>query len=59
MDIREIRQAVKMTRADFARYFGIPYRTVEEWESRRAKCAPYLIALIRYKLEKEGLLHDE
>lgn len=55
MSIREIRKLTGMNRKQFSEYFGIPYRTVEDWEAGRAKCAPYLLALIVYKLEKEGL----
>ena len=55
MSIKEIRLSTGMNRKEFAEYFGIPYRTVEDWEAGKAKCAPYLLALIVYKLEKEGL----
>lgn len=57
MSIKEIRLSTGMNRKEFAEYFGIPYRTLEDWEAGRAKCAPYLLALIVYKLEREGLLH--
>ena len=43
-----------MSRAAFAEYFGVPYRTLQKWELGERECAPYLVALIRYKLEKEG-----
>lgn len=57
MSIKEIRLSTGMNRKQFADYFGIPYRTLEDWEAAKAKCAPYLLALIVYKLEKEGLLN--
>lgn len=57
MSIKEIRLATGMNRKQFADYFGIPYRTLEDWEAEKAKCAPYLLALIAYKLEREGLLN--
>ena len=59
MSIKEIRLTTGMNRRQFSEYFGIPYRTVEDWEAGRAKCATYLFDLIVYKLEKEGLLNRE
>lgn len=58
MSIKELRSITGMTRKQFSDYFGIPYRTVEDWEAGKSKCAPYLLSLIHYKLEKEGLLHE-
>lgn len=56
-NIKEIRLLTGMNRREFADYFGIPYRTVEDWEAGRSKCAPYLLNLIVYKLEREGMLN--
>ena len=58
MSIKEIRIATGMNRKQFAEYFEIPYRTVEDWEAGKAKCAEYLVKLIKYKLEKEGMLNE-
>ena len=55
MTIKELRTASKMTQKAFAEYFGIPKRNIEDWESGRAECRPYLLNLMAYKLEKEGL----
>lgn len=57
MDIKTLRESSGMSRIQFAEYFGIPYRTLQKWELGERECAPYLIALICYKLEKEGLFH--
>lgn len=51
-----------MTRANmknkqFSEYFGIPLRTVQQWEKGDREPAPYLISLMEYKLKNEGLLH--
>ena len=48
-----------MTQKEFSEYFGIPKRTIEDWERNIRKCAPYLEDLIQYKLEKEGLIKTE
>lgn len=56
MTIKEMRAASGMTQKAFSEYFGIPKRTIECWEGGQRNCQEYLIELIRYKLEKEGLL---
>ena len=44
-----------MNMKQFSDYFGIPYRTVQDWKSGARKCPDYLLSLIQYKMEKEGL----
>ena len=56
MDILELRHKAKMTRTEFAKYFGIPYRTLENWEFDEALCPSYLYKLIEYKLKNEQLI---
>lgn len=43
-----------MTQQEFANYFEIPKRTIENWEGGQRKCPEYLEKLIEYKLIKEG-----
>ena len=59
MNIKQLRKATGMTQQAFADYFGIPKRTIEEWEANRRKPAKYLVDLIVYKLEKENLIKEE
>ena len=45
-----------MNRKEFANYFNIPYRTVENWETdstNKRNCPTYLLELMIYKLENE------
>lgn len=56
MMIQELRDKSGMSRPEFAEYFGIPYRSVQNWERGERECPGYLLALIEYKLEKEGFL---
>lgn len=56
MTIKELRTKSGMTQKAFAEYFGIPKRTIEEWEGERRKCADYLLNLMQYKLEKENMI---
>ena len=54
-EISIIRAQTSMSRAAFSEYFGIPYRTVENWERGERQCPDYVVSLIKYKLEKEKL----
>lgn len=54
MNIKELRYKAGMTQAQFSEYFGIPKRTIENWEGNQRKCPQYVIDLIEYKLRKEG-----
>lgn len=42
-----------MTQKEFANYFGIPYRTVQDWFAGRRKMPEYVLRLMLYKLEIE------
>ena len=53
---RELRQASGMSQRKFAEYFKIPRRTIEEWDSNNRECKPYIIALMRFKLEQDGII---
>ena len=33
MTIQELREKAGMSRPEFAEYFGIPYRSVQNWEA--------------------------
>ena len=54
MTIKELRTKSGMTQKEFAEYFEIPKRTVEDWDRGARKCPEYLIALMEYKLIKEA-----
>ena len=56
MDFKELRQKSGMTQQQFAEYFGIPKRTIEDWERGARKCNDYLIELMAYKLENENII---
>lgn len=64
MTLKELRLRSGMSRPKFAEYFEIPYRTVQGWElegisTEGRKCPEYLLKLMEYKLDKEGLLEAE
>lgn len=48
--VKDLRTSAGMTQTEFADFFGIPVRNIEDWERGVAKCKPYLIDLMAYKL---------
>ena len=54
MIFKELRELSGMNMSQFAKYFNIPYRTVQDWEYENRKCPVYVLELMHYKLEKEG-----
>ena len=55
MDIKKLRIRTRMTQKEFAKYFNIPQRTIENWEGGQRKPPPYVVELIEYKIRKEKL----
>ena len=55
-DVLKLRKQTNMNRKQFATYFGIPYRTVEDWENKKSNISSYLFNLMVEKLKKENLL---
>lgn len=59
MDSREelisVRKSTGMNRKKFAEYFGIPYRTITDWELGNRRMPDYLLRLIVYKVHMEKL----
>lgn len=56
MTFKELREASGMNKTRFAEYFGIPYRTVQDWELGNRKCNDYILALMEYKLKHEKII---
>ena len=56
MTIKDLRTKSGMTQKAFAEYFGFSKRAVESWEGGKRDCPDYLVNLIKYKLEKEGII---
>lgn len=57
-ELLELRQSTGMNRREFAEYFGIPYRTVQEWELGHRKMPDYLLRLMAYKIRMEAMLNE-
>lgn len=58
MNFKELRQKAKMSMKEMSDYFGIPYRTIQNWESGVSACPGYLQELMLFKLSKEGKLNN-
>lgn len=56
MTFKELRQKSGMTQKEFAEYFEIPKRTIEDWDRGARKCPEYLLKLMEYKLKKENII---
>ena len=56
IELLELRKNMGMNRRQFAEYFGIPYRTVQDWELGNRKMPEYLLTLIEYKAKVEKML---
>lgn len=53
--IKSLRQESGMTRKEFADYYGIPVRTLEDWEYARRTPPEYLIKLLSYKVKLDNI----
>lgn len=51
----EARKQTKMNRREFAEFFGIPYRTVQDWERGIRNMPTYVLRLMIYRLEIEKM----
>lgn len=51
--MKDFRLSTGLSQSKFAEYFGIPVRTLQEWEQGRRKPPEYLLELLKriWKLE--------
>jgi DNA-binding transcriptional regulator YiaG len=59
MTVKKLRKASGMTQQQFGDYFGIPKRTVQNWEAGVNICPAYTLKLLEYKLKHEGLIRAD
>ena len=48
-----IRSQTGMNKKEFAKYLGIPYRTLQDWELGNTQAPEYVLRLIAYKVQME------
>ena len=44
---------------EFAAYFDIPYRTMQDWYLGKRRMPDYLLRLMWYKMRMEGFVGEE
>lgn len=54
-EVRGLRDRLGMNRREFSDYYGIPYRTVQDWEAEKRELPEYLLRLMIYRAEMERL----
>ena len=54
--VRELRDKMGLNRREFSDYFGIPYRTVQDWEAEKRELPEYLLRLMVYRAEIEHMV---
>ena len=57
--IKELRESTGMNRKEFCDYFGIPYRTVTEWERDNRHAPEYVIRLLEYYIRMEKMMKEK
>ncbi len=55
----ELRESTGMNRREFCDYFGIPYRTVTEWELGNRKMPDYVLRMMEYQVRMEKLSNKQ
>ena len=55
IELRELRETVGLNRKEFAEMYGIPVRTIEDWEYGKRKMPVYLLRLLAYKVRLDAL----
>lgn len=58
-EVKELREQMGMNRREFCDYFGIPYRTVQDWEAEKRELPEYVLRLLQYRAETEHILSRE
>ena len=57
--IKELRETTGMNRKEFCEYFGIPHRTVTEWERGTRKMPDYVFRLLAYRIKTDNFTEKE
>ena len=55
----ELREKMGMNRREFSDYYGIPYRTIQDWEAEKRELPDYLLRLLKYRAEIECRIKSE
>ena len=58
-EVKELREEMGMNRREFSDYYGIPYRTVQDWEAEKRELPEYLLRLMKYRVEVEDMMKNK
>ena len=58
-EVKELREKMGMNRREFSDYYGIPYRTVQDWEAEKRELPDYLLRLLKYRAKIEQMIKTE
>ena len=58
-ELKELREKMGMNRREFSDYYGIPYRTVQDWEAEKRELPEYLLRLMKYRAEVEDMMKNK
>ncbi len=56
MRIKELRKKTGLTQTQFGSLFGIPMRTIQEWECERRIPPKYIVDMIEELLYSRGII---
>jgi hypothetical protein len=56
MTFNQLKEKSKMSMKQLSDYFGVPYRTIQNWAAGVSNCPEYLLNLFVYKMEQDGIL---
>lgn len=59
IEVKKLREEMGLNRKQFSEYFGIPYRTVQDWEADKRELPEYLLRLMVYKVKTDKLINKE
>ena len=58
-EVKELLEKRGMNRREFSDYYGIPYRTVQDWEAEKRELPEYLLRLMKYRAEVEDMMKNK
>ena len=58
-EVKELREKMGMNRREFSDYYGIPYRTVQDWVAEKRELPEYLLRLMKYRAEVEYMMKNK
>lgn len=58
-EVKELREKMGMNRREFSDYYGIPYRTIQDWEAEKRELPEYLLRLMKYRAEVEYMMKNK